>query len=90
MSQALTTLCLIQCKSWMNPLFPLLALWGNKELASQYESEKVENPHGLNGLKGLQMVHFEDARHSNPNHLGYSGGKVINLLGQAASHARRA
>ena len=32
--------CLIQFWSWVNSLFPLLALWGNKNWTPQYESEK--------------------------------------------------
>ena len=36
-------------------------------LPSQYESEKVENLVGQNGLQGLQMVQFECPRHPNPS-----------------------
>ena len=47
-------------------LFSQLALWGKKEMASQYEGEKKGKLSEQNGLKRLQMVQFECPRHSNP------------------------
>ena len=42
MPQELEPLCLIQFWSWMNPLFPLLALWGNKNWPSSMKVKKMQ------------------------------------------------
>ena len=66
MPQALKPLCLIQF--WSLGEFPFLHIGplGKLELASHYESEKVENLLEQNGLNGLQMVQFEYPRHRKP------------------------
>ena len=67
MPQALKPLCLIQFWSWKNSLFPLLALWGNKNWPPQYEGEKDGIIWECERCKGLQMVQFECPRHPNPS-----------------------
>ena len=42
MALALKTLCLIQFLNWVNSLFPLLALWGNKNWATSMKVKKLE------------------------------------------------
>ena len=54
MPQALETLCHIQFWSWKNSLFPLLALWGNKNWPPSMKVKKMEifqNKVGLMGCK---------------------------------------
>ena len=43
--------------------FSIISPRGLKELASQYESEKVGKCHAKKWLKGMQMVQFECPRH---------------------------
>ena len=64
MPQALKVATLIQFLGWVIPHFPLLALWGNNNFASQYEVVKVGNFSEEDGLKVMQMVQFECPRHS--------------------------
>ena len=54
MPQALKPLCLIQFESWVNSIFPLLALWGNKNWPPSMKMEKLENPQSKSGLKGCK------------------------------------
>ena len=63
MSLALKPLCLIQFWSWLNSLFPLLALWGNKNWSPSMKVKKMENFR----TKGMQMVQFECPRHWKPS-----------------------
>ena len=42
MPQALKPLCLIQFWSWKNSLFPLLALWGNKNWLPSMKVKKLQ------------------------------------------------
>ena len=42
MPQALKPLCLIQFWSWLNYLFPLLALWGNKNWPPSMKVQKLK------------------------------------------------
>ena len=67
MSEAPKTLCLIHFLGWENSLFPLLALWGNKNWLSRMKVENLEKNSEQNGLKGLQVVQFECPRHWNPS-----------------------
>ena len=58
MLQALKTLCLIQFWSWMNSLFPLLALWGNKNWPPSMKVKKLKifwNKMGSMGCKGSSL-----------------------------------
>ena len=52
MPQALKTHCLIPFWSWMNSLFSLLALWGNKNWTPRIKVEKIENLRNKTGLGG--------------------------------------
>ena len=54
MPQALKTPCLIQFWSWMNPPFPLLALWGNKNWPPSMKVKKMEIFQNKRGLKGCK------------------------------------
>ena len=54
MPKALKPLCLIQFWSWKNSLFPLLALWGNKNWPPSMKVKKVENFQNKSGLKGCK------------------------------------
>ena len=51
MPQALETLCLIQFWSWKNSLFPLLALWGNKNWPPSMKVKKLQKYQNKSGLK---------------------------------------
>ena len=42
MPQALESICVIQFWSWVNPPFPLLALWGNKKWLPSMKVKKME------------------------------------------------
>ena len=44
--------CLIQYLSWVNYLFPLLALWGNKNWTPSMKVKKLENFQNKSSLKG--------------------------------------
>ena len=44
-------------------LFPLLALWGNKNWPPQYEGEKVWIISEQKGFKRMQMVQYECPKH---------------------------
>ena len=50
MQQALKPLCLIQFWSWVNSLFPLLALWGNKNWPPSMKVKKLEKFWNKSGL----------------------------------------
>ena len=52
MPQALKPFCFIQFWSWKNSLFPLLALWGNKNWPPSMKVKKMENFQNKRGLKG--------------------------------------
>ena len=52
MPQALNTLCLIHFWGWKNSLFPLLALWGNKNWPPSMKVKKMEIFQNKRGLKG--------------------------------------
>ena len=54
MPQALKTLCLIHFWSWMNSLFPLLALWGNKNWPPSMKLEKLKKYGKKSGLMGCK------------------------------------
>ena len=54
MPQALKPLCLVHFLSWENSLFPLLALWGNKNWPPSMKVKKVENFLEKMGLKGCK------------------------------------
>ena len=54
MALALKTLCLIQFLSWVNSLFPLLALWGNKNWPPSMKVKKLENFQEVKGAKGCK------------------------------------
>ena len=52
--QALKPICLIQFWSWVNSLFPLLALWGNKNWPPSMKVQKMQiflNKMGWKGCK---------------------------------------
>ena len=51
MSLALKTLCLIQFLNWVNALFPLLALWGNKKWAPSMKVKNMKNFQDKIGFK---------------------------------------
>ena len=52
MPQALKTLCLIHFWGWMNSLFPLLTLWGNKNWPPSIKMKKLENFQNKKILEG--------------------------------------
>ena len=54
MPQALKTLCLIHFWGWENSLFPLLALWGNKNWPPSMKVKMMENFQNKRGLKGCK------------------------------------
>ena len=70
MPQALKTFSLIHFWSWMNSLFPLLALWGNKNWPPSMKVKKVENFHNKRGLKGCKWSNLNAPGTENP--LSYS------------------
>ena len=58
MPQALKPLWLIQFRSWMNPLFPLLAFWGNKKWPPIMTEKKLKifwNKMGSMGCKWSRL-----------------------------------
>ena len=58
MPQALKTLSLIQFWGWVNSLFPLLALWGNKNWPPSMKVKKLEifqDKSGSTGCKGSSL-----------------------------------
>ena len=50
----LKTLCLIHFWGWRNSLFPLLALWGNKNWPPSMKVKKLEIFQNKRGLKGCK------------------------------------
>ena len=67
MPQALKTLSLIHFWDCENSLFPLLALWGNKNWTPSMKGENLEFYGNKNGLcKRMQLVQFECPRHWKP------------------------
>ena len=51
MPQAPKAICLIQFWSWKNYLFPLIALWGNKNWPPSMKVKKLENFWNKRGLE---------------------------------------
>ena len=66
MPQALKTLCLIHFWGWMNSLFPLLALWGNKNWPPSMKVKKLENFQNLKGAKGCKWSSLNSPDTENP------------------------
>ena len=66
MALALKTLCLIQFLSWVNSLFPLLALWGNKNWPPSMKVKKLENLYDNIGLKGCKWSSLNTPGTENP------------------------
>ena len=64
MSHILKVASLIQFMSWVIPLFPILALWGNKNWPPSMKVEKAGKILRQDGLRGVQMVQFECPNHS--------------------------
>ena len=59
MPQALKPLCLIQFWGWKNSLFPILALWGNKNWHPSMKVKKMDkfgNKSGLMGWKWSSLI----------------------------------
>ena len=54
MFQALKTLCLIHFWGWKNSLFPLLALWRNKNWPPSMKVKKLGNFLNKSGLSGCK------------------------------------
>ena len=54
MPQALQSMCVIQSWSWVNSLFPLLALWGNKNWLPSMKVKKLENFQDKDGSKNCK------------------------------------
>ena len=66
MALALKTHCLILFWSWENSLFPLLALWGNKNWPPTMNVKKMENFHNKMGLKGCKWSSLNAPVTENP------------------------
>ena len=66
MPQALKTLSLIQFWGWVNSLFPLLALWGNKNWPPSMKVKKLEILHHKSGLKGFKWSNLNVPGTENP------------------------
>ena len=66
MAQALKTHCLIQFWSWVNSLFPLLALWGNKNWPPSMKVKKFENYQKVRGAKGCKWSSLDAPGTQNP------------------------
>ena len=54
MPQVLKPICLIQFCSWESSLFPLLALWGNKNWPPRMKVKKLENFLNKSGSSGCK------------------------------------
>ena len=66
MPQAPKPLCPIQFWGWMNALFLLLALWGNKNWPASMKEEKLEKFDNKSGLKGCKWARFNGPGTENP------------------------
>ena len=66
MPQALKTLCLIHFWGLKNSLFPLLALWGNKNWPPSMKVKKLENVLNKRGLKGCKWSSLNAPGTENP------------------------
>ena len=66
MPQALETLCLIHFWGWKNSLFPILALWGNKNWPPSINLKKLKIFRDLTGLKGCKWSSLHAPGTGNP------------------------
>ena len=66
MAPALKTHCVILFWSWENPLFPLLALWGNKNWLPSMKGKKLENYQNKRGLTGCKWSSLNSSGTENP------------------------
>ena len=66
MPQALKTLCLIHFWGWKNSLFPLLAIWGNKNWPPSMKVKKMETSLNKRGLKGYKLSSLSAPGTENP------------------------
>ena len=66
MPPTLKNLYLIHFWGWMNSLFSLLALWGNKNWPPSMKVKKVGKFPEQKGFKGMHIVQLECPRHRKP------------------------
>ena len=66
MPQALKTLSLIHFWGWKNFIFPLLALWGNKNWPQSMNVKKMENFKNKMGLKECKWSSLNAQGTENP------------------------
>ena len=66
MPQALKTLCLIHFLGWVNSLFALLALWGNKNWPPSMKVKMMENLQNKRGLMGCKWSSLKAPGTENP------------------------
>ena len=66
MPQALKTIFLIHFWGWENSLFPLLALWGNKNWPPSMKVKKLENFQNKKGLMGCKWSSLNAPGTENP------------------------
>ena len=68
MPQALISLCLIEFGSWMNSLFFILVLWGNKNWPPSMKMKKMETFHIKCGLMGCPRSSLNTPGTGNTQH----------------------
>ena len=66
MPKALETLCLIQFWGWKNSLFPLLALWGNKNWPPSMKVKKFKISQNKRGSRGCKWSSLNAPGTGNP------------------------
>ena len=66
MAQTLKILCLLHFWGWKNSLFPLLALWGNKNWPPSMKVKKLKTFLSKGGLMGCKWSSLNTPGTGNP------------------------